>query len=485
VSSTLANRVEPRTWNELVVARWAGSSAPAVVDDDATWSGEELLARAGGASSWLDGLGFAPGAPVPALVDESAAAIALTVGAALSGRPLAPLGTRLTATELAAALRGLGADAVIAEGPTAALAGDAAASVGIDVHVLAGVPPRGPLPSHAAAPDDLVAIVHTSGTTGAPKSVPIRHQTLLPRIPIHSQLLGFGPGARYSSASPLHHTGGITMVLSALGAGTALIPQAWFSIDGWRRVGELGVTCALLVPTMIDLLLAEGALGDARPVTLQYGAAPIHVDTLRAALAALPDTKFIQIFGQTEVSPITALTHADHLRALAGRPELLATVGRPVLGLELAVEHPDLDGVGEIAIRAPHAFVADADGWRRTGDLGTVDGEGYVRLRGRTGDRIVRGGENIYPAEIEAVLVTHPQVREVAVVGIADQRWGEVVRAVVVPIDPSAPPTLGGLRELARDRLAHFKAPVELVVVDALPRNANGKVVRRFLSTPT
>jgi acyl-CoA synthetase (AMP-forming)/AMP-acid ligase II len=481
----VTNRVVARTWNELVVARWSASTAPAVVDDDATWSGEELLARAGGASAWLDELGFSVGAPVPALVDESATAIALIVGAALSGRPLAPLGTRLTADEIAVAVEGLGARSLVAEPATAALAADAAARAGVEVQIIDGTPPPGDLPHHRAEPDDVVAIVHTSGTTGAPKAVPIRHETLLPRIPIHTDLLGFGPGARYSSASPLHHTGGITMVLSALGAGTALIPQARFSIDGWRRVGELGVTCALLVPTMIDVLLAEGALADAAPATLQYGAAPIHVDTLRAALAALPDTQFVQIFGQTEVSPITALTHADHAQALAGRPELLGTVGRPVAGLELMVEDPDDGGVGEITIRAPHAFVSDGDGWRRTGDLGTVDAEGYVRLHGRTGDRIVRGGENIYPAEIEAVLATHPKVREVAVVGVADRRWGEVLRAVVMPVDVTRPPTLAELQDLARDRLAHFKAPAELVVVDALPRNANGKVVRRLLASPS
>jgi acyl-CoA synthetase (AMP-forming)/AMP-acid ligase II len=480
----VTNRVG-QTWNELVVDHWSDCPAPAVVDDEASWSGDELLARAGGASTWLDELGFPVGAPVPALVDESATAIALTVGAALSGRPLAPLGTRLTAEELARALEGLGARSLLAEPATAALAVDAAGRAGVEVQIIDGEPPRGDLPHHRAEPDDLVAVVHTSGTTGAPKAVPIRHETLLPRIPIHTELLGFRPGARYSSASPFHHTGGITMVLSALGAGTTLIPQAWFSIDGWRRVGELGVTCALLVPTMIDLLLAEGALADAAPDTLQYGAAPIHLDTLRAAMAALPDTQFVQIFGQTEVSPITALTNADHVQGLADRPELLSTVGRAVTGLELMVEDPDADGVGEITIRAPHAFVSDSDGWRRTGDLGTVDAEGYVRLHGRTGDRIVRGGENIYPAEIEAVLATHPKVREVVVVGVTDRRWGEVVRAVVVPVDVTRPPTLAELRALARDRVAHFKAPAELAVVDALPRNANGKVVRRLLADPS
>lgn len=473
---------EATTWDELVLAHWAGSDRPAVVDDDATWTGAELLERAGGAARWLDGSGFVDGAPIAALLDESATAIALTVAGAFTGRPLAPLGTRLTANEVAAAVVGLGVDALLAEPANLGLAGEAAALAGVEVRVVDGGPDRSELRRRPARPDDLVAIVHTSGTTGAPKAVPVRHRTLLARIPIHADVLGFGPGCRYSSASPFHHTGGVTMVLSALGAGTALIPQAWFSVDGWRRVGDLGVTCALLVPTMIDILLAQGALGHARPRTLQYGAAPIHVDTLRAALDALPGTEFVQIFGQTEVSPMTALTHADHQRALAGRPDLLHTVGRAVPGLELVVEDPGDDGIGEVAIRAAHAFVADVDGWRRTGDLGTVDAEGYVRLQGRTGDRIVRGGENIYPAEVEAVLASHPLVREVAVVGVPDQRLGDAIRAVVVPVDLSGPPDLDAVRAFARERLAHFKAPDELVVVDELPRNAAGKVLRRELS---
>jgi acyl-CoA synthetase (AMP-forming)/AMP-acid ligase II len=273
-------------------------------------------------------------------------------------------------------------------------------------------------------------------------------------------------------------------VFTVLGRGAAVIPQAWFSVDGWREAGRLGVTHALLVPTMIDVLLSAGALNDAHPRVLQYGAAPIDSGILTDALAVLPDVEFLQIFGQTEVSPLTALTHADHVRGLGSRPDLLSTVGRAVPGVDLRVENPDDEGIGELAVRAPHAFTTDEDGWRRTGDLGRIDAEGYVRLHGRVNDRIVWGGENIYPIEVERALESHPAVREVAVVGVPDRRWGETVKAVVVPSDPAAPPTAEELQAHARERLARFKVPSAVELVDALPRNANGKVLRRRLVGP-
>jgi acyl-CoA synthetase (AMP-forming)/AMP-acid ligase II len=267
------------------------------------------------------------------------------------------------------------------------------------------------------------------------------------------------------------------MLFVALGMGAAVLPQAWFSIEGWRQAGRLGGTCALLVPTMIDMLLTEGALGDAQPRVLQYGAAPIDPHTLAAALKVLPNTEFVQIFGQTEVSPITALPHVDHVRALDGQLDLLSTVGRAVTGVELRVEHPDVDGIGEIAVWAPHSSAVDDDGWRRTGDLGSLDRDGYLRLQGRIDDRIVRGGENIYPIEIERVLAAHPLVHEVGVVGVPDRRWGEIVKAVVVPEDVAVP-SVEELQAHVRQHVAHFKVPAIIEITDTLPRTASGKVLR-------
>jgi acyl-CoA synthetase (AMP-forming)/AMP-acid ligase II len=231
---------------------------------------------------------------------------------------------------------------------------------------------------------------------------------------------------------------------------------------------------------MIDLLLAAGALGDASPKVLQYGAMPIHPDTLRAAVEVLPETRFLQIFGQTEVSPISYLDHEGHLEAVRHRPDRLLSVGRACAGTELRVENPDADGIGEIAVRAGHAFQIDADGWRRTGDLGVVDPDGFIFLHGRVNDRIIRGGENIYPLEIELALLGHPEVKDAAVVGVADRRWGEVVKAVVVTHAGSAP-SEAELREFLAARLAHFKLPALIEFLDELPRNPSGKVLRRQL----
>ena len=469
------------TWNDHVLTRWRGSDHAAVVTPDTTWSGDELLQRASGAAAWLSERGFPAGAPVPALLDASPTAIALVTGGAFARRPLAPLGTKLPPEQLAVAARACSEVGIVTTTELVASAREVARLAGLTLHVLDGPPPPRPIVEPAASPDDLALVIHTSGTTGAPKRVPVTHRALVARLAVYRATMGIGDGDRYVSASPFHHTAGVTMVFTVLGLGGAVLPQARFSVEGWREAGRLGVTHALLVPTMIDLLLAEGALADARPRLLQYGAAPIHVATLAEALAALPDTRFLQIFGQTEVSPLTALTHDDHLLGLRSRPELLTTVGRAVIDTELRVEGPDLDGIGEIAVRAPHAFVVDDDGWRRTGDLGRIDAEGYVTLHGRVGDRIIRGGENIYPIEVERALVTHPAVREVAVVGMPDRRWGEVVKAVVVPVDAAAAPTLAELQTFARPHLASFKLPTVLDVVDELPRNASGKLLRYAL----
>jgi acyl-CoA synthetase (AMP-forming)/AMP-acid ligase II len=312
--------------------------------------------------------------------------------------------------------------------------------------------------------------------------VPARQAPLRARAELYCDLLRIGPGDRYTSMSPFHHTAAVFMALTVLARGASLVPQRWFSVDNWKLAGRLGVTHALLVPTMIDLLLADGSLAATPLRVLQYGAAPIDARTLREALAALPDTQFVQIFGQTECSPITHLDHADHLRGLEDRPELLTTVGRVVPNSELRIEGADEDGIGEIAVRAPHAFVTDVDGWRRTGDLGRCSPEGYVSLHGRTGDRIVWAGENIYPIEVEQAIASHPGVREVVVVGVTDRRYGEVVKAVVVPADLAAPPSADELRDHARRRLATFKVPTIVEFIDELPRTATGKVLRRALA---
>jgi acyl-CoA synthetase (AMP-forming)/AMP-acid ligase II len=257
-----------------------------------------------------------------------------------------------------------------------------------------------------------------------------------------------------------------------------------FTVDAWTELADVGVTHALTVPTMLEMLLDAGRLALPTLRVLQYGASPIHPATLRCTLEALTDVGLVNLFGQTEGSPITCLGPADHRRIAAeGRDDLLESVGRAVPGLELVIDEPDPAGVGEVLARANHLLLPGPDGWLHTGDLGRLDEEGYLFLSGRRGDKIIRGGENIYPIEVEQVLERHPGVREAAVIAVPDQRWGELVKAVIVPTDPSAPPDPEDLRAHVRAQLAGFKVPVQWATVEELPRNASGKLLRRAIES--
>src|SRR5271166_3451332 len=297
-------------------------------------------------------------------------------------------------------------------------------------------------------------------------------RTLAQRVIVNSALLRLGTSSVYLSASPYHHIAGWGNVAVALGAGATIAPFPRFSVAGWRALDSLGVTHSLLVPTMIDTLLAEKALRLGTLRVLQYGAAPIHPNTLRSAMAELPDVAFVDIYGQTEGSPISCLTPDDHL---------LESVGRPVPGVELRIAGPDGHGVGELLARGPHLFRYDDDGWQHTGDLGWLDEDGYLYLVGRKGDMIIRGGENVYPLEVEHILTEHPGVADAVVVGVPDQRLGEMVKAYIVPADAGAPPDFSDLRVFVRERLAGFKVPALWELTGSLPRNPSGKVIRAGL----
>jgi acyl-CoA synthetase (AMP-forming)/AMP-acid ligase II len=455
-----------------------------VIAGGEAWSGVEFLERAAGAADLLDEFGAPGGTPVAALVTSTAGAFALAVGATGSGRPLAPLGPKLTVNELAQCVRGLGAALLVAEPEFAATARGVAALAGT-AEAVYETPPRSARPLDLDPPADaLVVILHTSGTTGSPRPVPYRQDRFALRVGVHAPLCELTTGRRFASASPFHHIAGFGNHAVALASGASVIPFPRFTTDAWRGLAAVGATHVLVVPTVLEMLLEEDALDLPTLQTLQYGAAPIHPETLARTMAALPDVRLVNLFGQTEGSPITCLTANDHRLAAAGRAELLSTVGRAVDGVQLRIEGADDRGVGEICARGAHLFVTDADGWLRTGDLGRLDDEGYLTLVGRRGDKIIRGGENVYPLEVEQALERHPAVREAAVVGVPDRRWGELVHAFVVPDDSSSPPDEEELRQFVRGLLAGFKVPSAVTYVEALPRNPNGKLLRRALPLP-
>jgi acyl-CoA synthetase (AMP-forming)/AMP-acid ligase II len=310
--------------------------------------------------------------------------------------------------------------------------------------------------------------LHTSGTTGVPKRVPGRHRELVARIRLLADILGLTPASIVTAGSPLHHIAGLGQILVGLGAGAAVAPLPGGAAGHWSELAALGATHTLLVPTMLHDLLERGALADAPLQVIQYGAAPITPGLVRRVIEALPEVRLIQLYGQTEGSPLTGLDDDAH-RAGSG----LDTVGVALPGVELR-----LDGE-EVVARAAHLFGAVDGAWLHTGDLGTLDAQGRLRLIGRAGDRIVRGGENVDPTEVEALIAGHPSIWEVAVVGIPDERLGQRIRAYVVGDDVD----FDEIRVWTRARTMGFKVPDEWVRIPELPRSPAGKVLRRALLT--
>jgi acyl-CoA synthetase (AMP-forming)/AMP-acid ligase II len=465
-------------WMRAVLSELDGMGT-AVRTFSEDWSGRELLDRSGSAAAFLART-EPSGRPVPALVASSANSYALALGGALSGHPIAPLGTRLAAPELAALVKGLDTSVLVADRANEVLATQTAEAAGVTLAVFDDFVAADPQ-IVATTPDSVVVVLHTSGTTGRPKTVPVRDQAVYYRSRAYQTEFGLDRRDLYCSTGGFHHTGGVGMWFVAAACGAGILPLLRFSVDAWRAVGALEPTCGLLVPTMIDLLLEERCLDAVNLRALHYGTAPIHPATLQEALRVLPGTTFTQAYGQTEGGPLAMLRHQDHLRALAGEPHLLASVGQPPAGVELRLEGAADDQVGEVVARAKQVFLPGPDGWLHTGDLGRVDDEGYLFLQGRMGDKIIRGGENIYPLEIEQVLEGHPGVREAGVVGITDRRWGQTVKAFVVPVDAARPPDFAVLRDYVKGELAGFKVPVDWELLGELPRNAAGKLLRHRL----
>jgi acyl-CoA synthetase (AMP-forming)/AMP-acid ligase II len=467
------------TWLERICAVHERSERPAVIGDDGCVSGRELIGQAVAGADLLVDLDMPAGQPIPALLTTNAHALALLLGGAAANRPLAPLGPRQAPTELVGTVRRSGSSVLLTEAAFAETARQVADTVGIRTVTIPTLPVSS-RPLHPE-PGPTAIYLHTAGTTGVPKRVSLTERVLDARAALLRRLIGIGPDDRYATGSPLHHIGGLGNVLVALTAGAAVIPTARFSFDWWRGLKQLDATHCLLVPTMIEMLLGEGLL-DAVPLkTLIYGASPITVETLRRVLDVLPDVAMVSLYGQTEGSPITSLGPDDHRLAAVKNPDVLSTVGRPVSGLRLQIDEPDRAGIGEVLAAAAHLSAQHADGWLHTGDLGVLDADGYLRLCGRHHDMVVRGGENVYPVEVENVLSAHPAVAAVGVVGVPDPRLGETLAAFIVPTDPAHPPQPEGLASFTRATLAGFKIPQYWYAVAELPLNSAGKVVRAQL----
>lgn len=412
-------------------------------------------------------------------------------GAAVAGVPFVPLNYRLGEHQLdelrsrhpgALVLRPADLDSFMAE-TEAAASGDPSGS--------------GPEPAAEDDPDPVAVLLYTSGTTAAPKSAVLRHRHLLAYV---LNTLEFGSAAEEDAALvavPPYHVAGLANLLSNLYTGRRVVYMPSFGAREWlETVRRERITNALVVPTMLARIVAEVSGDDAGTPTLRnlaYGGARTPLPVLERALRIFPDTGFVNAYGLTETaSSIAVLGPDDHREALAATDPAvrarLGSVGRALPGVEFQIRSDDGEPLeagrtGLVFVRGEQISgeyggksSLDAGGWFATRDRGRLDADGYLFIEGRADDTIIRGGENIAPAEIEDVLLAHPGIAEAAVLGVPDPEWGQ--RLVAVVVGEGEPEEI---KRWVRERLRSSKTPDDIVFRAELPKTDTGKLLRRVL----
>jgi acyl-CoA synthetase (AMP-forming)/AMP-acid ligase II len=356
--------------------------------------------------------------------------------------------------------------------------------------------------------EDISILMYTSGTTSLPKGVQLRFRDFAAYVTANVEMADGTERGVALVCVPFYHIAGTTAYMTNIWTGRKVIVMPQFDAKAWLDLAQRErVTHAFVVPTMMKQIIDEPAFAttDLSNLTnLAYGGAQMPVQVIRRAIEVFPkNVGFVNAYGQTETtSSLTVLGPDDH--RLQGTPEQvelklkrLNSIGKPLPDVEIKVR--DEDGrflphgqVGEIIIRTPRIMKGYAgreddarlpDGWRATGDLGWLDDDGYVFFAGRKDDMIIRGGENIAPAEIETILMSHPGVEECAVIGIPSVEWGQTVKAFVV-VRKGHQVGSPELAEFCRSRLASFKRPESIEFIDALPKNPLGKILRKDLRAP-
>ncbi|MER6104501.1 long-chain fatty acid--CoA ligase [Streptomyces sp. NPDC001832] len=496
----------------LSVAAVLGESARrypdrvAVVDSDTRLTYRELWARALRCAGALRVSGVRPGDRVAVLLPNSADFLYAYYGALAAGATVVPVHGLLVAEEVAYVLRHSGCVALISGGPMWPVAEEGARAAG--VRAVRGVPTDGAplLAPEPAAPDDTAVILYTSGTTGRPKGALLTHLNIVMNASVTAHdLLGLGVDDVVLGCLPLFHSYGQTCAMNAtLRAGATLVLMSRFSgVGALELLAAERVSVFMGVPTMYHALV-EAAAKDATAWD-----DTTHRPALRAAVsggAALPvavlerfeatfATQVLEGYGLTETSPVATFNQPE----LGLRP---GTVGHPVWGVEIGVADAAVedavvllpDGeVGEVVVRGHNVFAgylddpeataaAVVDGWFRTGDLGTRDEDGFLSIVDRKKDLVIRGGFNIYPREVEEVLVRHPAISEVAVIGVPDEARGEEICAVVVLRGDAGAVTEEDVIAWSRDRLGRHKYPRIVRFTETLPLGPTGKVLKRALT---
>lgn len=493
-----------------------GPDRPAITFEDRTLSYGEFADRIDRLAAVLVAGGAGPGDRVGYLGPNHPAFLTTLFGCARAGTTFVPLNFRLTGPELAYIINDAGIHTLIADATLTPAVDAIRSDVGLS-RFIALTPTTGweeldelltardPIsePAHPA-PAEVAVIMYTSGTTGLPKGAMLTHGNLFWNNV--NALLTFDVTSTDTTyvAAPLFHIGGlnVTTLLTLQKGGHVVVVASFDAARTLADITRYRVTTMFGVPAMFLFMsrLPEFATADLSSVGFFVcGGAPVPEPLMRTY--ADHGVVFAQGYGLTETAPLALAT------GIGDSARKIGAAGHKVLPLS-DVRVVDADNApvtpgdpGEICVRGPQVMVGywnnpgatdaviDEGGWFHTGDVGREDTDGYIYVVDRLKDMVVTGGENVYPAEVESVLYSHPAVAEVAVVGLPDARWGEAVTAVVAPT-PGATVTLEELRHFAAGRLARYKLPLRLEVVDALPRNPSGKVLKlqlreRFTDSPS
>jgi len=344
-------------------------------------------------------------------------------------------------------------------------------------------------------PEAILALIYTSGTTGRPKGVTITHANILANLDHFNYWMRYTEGGVYLHAAPIFHIADFPAMFAAPAFGATQVTIPKFSPQGFCELVERErVTHTVLVPTMLNLLtqMPEGKPYDLSSLeVLAYGGSPMAPELVHRTRKLLPNVKLLQCYGLSETGFLTGLEDRDHVEGK------LLSCGRPCPGIDLRVEDEtgkevEVGQHGELVARGANVMrgywndpqdtaLAFRNGMFRTGDIGYQDSDGYFYILDRLKDMIVTGGENVYSGEVEAVIYKHPAVREVAVFGIPDPQWGELVMACVV-LKPGMALSANGLTSHCRQFLANYKIPRRVEFSDTeLPKSGSGKILKRIL----
>jgi fatty-acyl-CoA synthase len=460
----------------------------------------EMARRARAMAAGLDALGIAPGERVAMVSQNSARLLTALFGVSGSGRILVPVNFRLVAEEVRYIVEHSGARVLLVDPEV----DEALASVACEHRLVIGADTdatlmRFDVEPHAwdADEDATATINYTSGTTARPKGVQLTHRNIWLNATVFGWHLGISDRDVYLHTLPQFHCNGWGVLYAATGMGARHIILR--KVDGaeiLRRVDEHGVTVMCGAPAVLNMVLDAAATWDGEipgrgRVRIVVAGAPPPTRTIERCEAEL-GWEFIQIYGLTETTPLLTMNRSreefDHLSP-ADRAVALNRAGGPVVGCEMAV-----DPTGEVLARGnmvmdgyweqPDATAtAIVDGWFRTGDGGSIDADNYVTISDRKKDVIISGGENVSSIEVEDAIFQHPEVTEVAVIGVPDDKWGELVTALVVTA-PSSTLTEADVIAWCKQKLAGYKCPKRVEFRTELARTATGKLQKFKLRAP-